>query len=143
MPGVNYEYIYRRETPTSLAMYSSGAFFVWQRVLRPANIDLTYFVQEEMKAAVLGELGWSSNALIELLNLESKPYEPDVSINCIECRVRNTCGFTCAVELQWLDRIEEIRLRHNQAYEIFPTTSVMDSVEDLFDTGPPVGSYRS
>jgi hypothetical protein len=78
---------------------------------------------------------------LELFNLEFKPYEWNYWEQCVECR--GDLGLTCMVELQWLDRIEEIRLRHTQAYEMFSRTSAMNSVEDFLDTGPPVGSCQS
>jgi hypothetical protein len=55
--GENYKYTYRLETPTSLAIRSSTGFFAWKEALRVADIDLTYFVQEEMKTGILGKLG--------------------------------------------------------------------------------------
>jgi hypothetical protein len=139
--GENREYTNRRETPTSLAIRSSIAFSAWKRALRVANIELTSFVQEEMKTEALGELGWSTSALLELFSLEFQAYEHDYTEKCAECE--DCLRMTCVVEPQWLDRIEEIRLRHSQANEMFSTPSAMTPVEDILNTDMPIDSCQN
>lgn len=73
--GRNYEYTFRLETPTLLAICSSSAFFTWRRALNLSGIDLTRFVQEEMTTSVLRALGWLSSAPMELFSLDFQPYE--------------------------------------------------------------------
>jgi hypothetical protein len=54
------------ETPTSLALYSSTAFFSWREVLRECGIDFAEFVREELQRAPLRDDGWDEHALLKI-----------------------------------------------------------------------------
>lgn len=61
------------ETPTSLAMYSSGAFHSWLAFLYLKQVDIVNFVEIEMDQKVLIERGWSQQTLQTLFGWDFAP----------------------------------------------------------------------
>lgn len=140
--GTDVSYTYYLETPTSLAIRSSRAFCTWQSALRTGNIDLPYFVQEEMKTGVMREWGWSSSGLLEGFNTdfieERDNYRHEYFRVCEKDHLS-----ICVVQVDWLERLEEIRLRHTQAPNASSRTSAANSVANLYNPTLPMDRSQS
>ncbi|MCJ1415515.1 hypothetical protein MMC32_001847 [Xylographa parallela] len=95
-----------RETLTSLAMSSSGAFDVWRTELKTLGTNYEDFVQEEMKLGVLSEMGWTIKSLFSLFDKEV--VLPDfrwfVGFVCSTCGVDNKL-----FEPAWRIELDKIR----------------------------------
>ncbi|KAH8591300.1 hypothetical protein B0O99DRAFT_690666 [Bisporella sp. PMI_857] len=141
LPGVDYQYSDRRETPTSLAIRWSGAFFKWKTALTVAGIDLTQFVQNEMEAGILEEQGWSANALLELFSREFEPFDDREPRYCGYCKI--FLYWVGEVETRWMNMIKDIRQRHIQASKMPSASSSTSLKEDVRDKEEEMGSSRA
>lgn len=95
----------KRETPTSLAMYSSVVFMAWRDALLRSSVNLASFVEEEVQQAPLKEAGWTKDLLFALFCCHIQDLQEG---NCCEDCSENIDFL--GVDLswrQWLDRFKE------------------------------------
>ena len=101
----------RKETPTSVAMYSSGAFVTWRKALWPISTDLQLFVQKELQQSPLKTAGWHEDSLLFLFQSHIHPrFNRRYRLTC------DMCGRPTVVRVElpwrrWLDSIKEVRQR--------------------------------
>ena len=84
--GANPHHIYLKrgynpvaESPLSLAMYSSWAFWAFRNALHSTDLDVKDFARKELEeGSPLLEAGWQMETLTALLELE---FEPDASLH--------------------------------------------------------------
>ena len=109
----------RKETPTSLAMYSSRAFVTWRNALLQISTDLELFVRKELQQSPLEQAGWHENSLLSLFQSQIHPQiYPEVPSPCDMCgkpldglRWWRLVESRLIVELRWcrwLDSIKEV-----------------------------------
>lgn len=95
------------ESPTSLSMYSSWAFFTWVGGLKSIDIDLEEFVQDELESNEMVHEGWTTRTLLEVISHAS---EPEVHIQykrkCSDCTSEL---FAINVQPQWRHWLEHIK----------------------------------
>lgn len=98
----------QKETPTSLAMYSSRAFVPWRNALLRISTDLELFVQKELQQSPLKTAGWHEDSLLFLFQSHIHPqFNRGYYFPCDMCRKWNHPS----VELpwwRWLDSIKEV-----------------------------------
>jgi len=75
----------RLDTPTSLAMRRSSAFWKWRQIIRNLGYDIQEFVAEELEHAPLVVLGWTVGTLFKLFELDFTPLELEPNL-CTQCK---------------------------------------------------------
>lgn len=94
----------RDNTPTSLMMRYSRAFFTFREMLRDLDIDLSNFVQEELQQKPLVEAGWTQRTLQCLFELDFAPLIMPV----IVCQICHDPEQKAA-EMSWSHTLERIK----------------------------------
>ena len=109
----DYRFSPQKETPTSLAMYSSWAFVNWRYALLQNSTDLEIFVQKELQQSPLKDAGWHENSLLSLFQSHIHPQVDPASYPSCEM-----CGesITSLVELSWWRWLESIKEVCNPDY---------------------------
>ena len=99
----------QKESPTSLAMYSSWAFAGWFRGLVDFEVDLAKFIDQELTQNPMVHAGWEKETLLDLLAYD---YEPDLCLRvrwpCSDCKKHNN---TARVQPYWRHLLERIKQR--------------------------------
>lgn len=110
--------VYRRETPTSLAMHDWEGFSAWRRLLVEAGIDMSDFITQELEAGGLKSDGWTHQTLSELFQLELKlpklpqPLSrPDDYHPCERCRQPTYHTELNKVDLEWRRKLRYMRTK--------------------------------
>ena len=102
----------RKETPTSLAMYTSWAFERWRDVLISFGVDVENFVKLELEKNQLVHTGWTTPTLLHLFSCDHSEYEPMQDIwDCSDCaaELHATEMYSLIVQPHWRHRLERIR----------------------------------
>ena len=107
--GFDYSLTPLKETPTSLAMYSSWAFADWLYGLIAIEVDLEEFIEQEWERNYVVHAGWNKQTLLELFALD---YAPDLDLRgvwaCSDCTGRITA---IRVQPYWRHLLERIKQR--------------------------------
>ncbi|KAG4442551.1 hypothetical protein IFR05_001963 [Cadophora sp. M221] len=120
-------------TPMELALYQSGLFFGWVRVLAELGVDLEEFLREEFDVGceVWRVEGWSVDSLMEVVGLfdeEKGMVEESAFLRCERCgRVEGSSWLK--VNLAWRRRLREIRNRNLKEGNLGRDVNVMVSSE--------------
>ncbi|KAL9626781.1 MAG: hypothetical protein Q9164_007795, partial [Protoblastenia rupestris] len=97
----------QKETPTSLAMYSSWAFTDWLDGLIAIKVDLEEFIEQELERTYVVHAGWNKQTLLDLFALD---YAPDLVLRgvyvCSDCTRRFS---TIRVQPSWRHLLEQIK----------------------------------
>ncbi|TGO13635.1 hypothetical protein BTUL_0066g00240 [Botrytis tulipae] len=110
---------YRKETPTSLAMYNLDGFLVWRRLLRELGFDIPAFVARELETGELKSIGWTQQTLVELFYQDftyivlPEPSHSDGYRMCERCRDYGSTGVLLKVDLEWRRILRLIRTGKN------------------------------
>lgn len=84
--GVDHDYTPQEESPTSLSMYSSWAFWDWLEGLDSIQVDLEEFVEQELKRNHAVHAGWEKETLLDLF---AYSYRTDLDVGwnqgCSDC----------------------------------------------------------
>lgn len=105
--SVDHDFTPQEESPTSLSMYSSWAFWNWQYALASIQVDLEEFVEQELERNHAVHAGWEKETLLDLF---AYGYRPDLDIGrsliCSDCsdRIRRV-----NVQPYWRHLIERIK----------------------------------
>ncbi|EMR87911.1 hypothetical protein ACHAPC_002877 [Botrytis cinerea] len=108
---------YRKETPTSLAMYNLDGFLIWQRLLKELGFDISAFVARELETGELKSIGWTRQTLIELFYQDfthialPKPSHPLGHRHCDRCGWYGDLSTQQKVDLEWRRILRLIRTR--------------------------------
>lgn len=106
------------ESPTSISLYSSAAFFAWRQVLEDVQLPFEEFVIQEFQRNPLGSMNWDKGSLMQVFTLKPNhavyPWRP-----CERCIV-NDEDFSL-VEIAW----QNILQRFN------PKKETLDLLDDL------------
>ena len=133
--GIDSWFSPRLETPTSLAMYSSWAFWGWRDTILNAKIDMATFIGHEIDKGPLTELGWEYDTLHTLFSWD---FDPDFLFedyySCDDCSALQTF---CRVQPFWMHLLEIIR-QNIYRYVPYETGSRVDdhlceSVSDILE----------
>ena len=99
-----------KESPTSLAMYSSWAFAYWLRALIDSGVDLETFIDQELEQNLEVHSGWEKETLLDLFTCGDRPdLHMQNAVFCSDCDERFD---SVRVQPYWrhlLDRIRERR----------------------------------
>ena len=97
------------ESPTSLAMYSSRAFWYWVRALANFKMDFEEFIGKELEQSPLARAGWEKETLLSLFiyGFGSDLYRRYLP-NCSDCT-----RYLYGVKIQpyWQHLLERIKQR--------------------------------
>ncbi|TGO24656.1 hypothetical protein BPAE_0098g00220 [Botrytis paeoniae] len=110
---------YRKETPTSLAMYNLEGFLIWRRLLKELGFDIPTFVARELETGELKSIGWTQQTLVELFYQDFTYIvlpEPSHSLGyriCERCRDYGSSGVLQKVDLEWRRILRLIRTGKN------------------------------
>ena len=99
------------ETPFSLAMYSSWAFWAFRNILRGIDLDVEDIARQELKqGSPLFDAGWQTNTLRALLEFEFEPdIEPPESYWYVICDYCCSPLSGVAVQPYWQGVLESIK----------------------------------
>ncbi|MCJ1266539.1 hypothetical protein MMC22_006424 [Lobaria immixta] len=101
----------KRETPTSLAMYSSFGFLKWRDALLRLSINLESFVEDEVQHSPLRDAGWDNDSLLALFHCKIQPgHIPSWSDCCDDCP--NTIWYIW-VEISWQEWLNRFKQKSN------------------------------
>ncbi|KAM0157903.1 hypothetical protein ACHAQE_002158 [Botrytis cinerea] len=106
---------YRKETPTSLAMYNLEGFLIWRRLLKELGFDISAFVARELETEGLKSIGWTQKTLIELFYQDfthvvlPKPSHSLGYRRCDRCGFYDTVRMRQKVDLEWRRILRLIR----------------------------------
>lgn len=112
--GVGYQ------TPTSMAMFQASLFIAWRDLLLNLNHDMSAFIENELKQAMLASQGWNKDNLTHLFKIDYTPHEgprhfgfPD----CERCGANHTSeSAETPVDLEWRRLLRAIRCHHIEGY---------------------------
>lgn len=110
---------YRKETPTSLAMYNLEGFLVWRRLLKELGFDIPSFVARELETGGLKSIGWTQQTLVELFYQDftyivlPEPSHSHGYRMCERCRNYGDSGQYQKVDLEWRRILRLIRTGKN------------------------------
>ncbi|TGO63121.1 hypothetical protein BCON_0015g00500 [Botryotinia convoluta] len=110
---------YRKETPTSLAMYDLEGFLIWRRLLKELGFDISAFVARELETGGLKSIGWTRQTLIELFYQDftsmvlPKPSHSLGYRHCDRCGWYGNPGERQKVDLEWRRILRLIRTGKN------------------------------
>ena len=119
--GLDEVYSPYEESPTSLAMYSGGAFANWRTYLKRSEVDLGAFIMCELEQGPLGQRGWDFDALQRLFHWDFEQcYDILDCTHCCDCGVcpgvscqMEGCGSAHVayhfVQPYWLHQLEKIK----------------------------------
>ena len=111
----------RKETPTSLAMYSSWAFESWRDGLISVGVDIENFVKQELEKNQLVHTGWITPTLLQLFLCDHSEYKlTQKLLGCSSCA---SMLRSIHVQPHWRHRLERIR------QGLDPDLPVQDSFE--------------
>lgn len=99
----------RAESPLSLAMYSSRAFWQFRDALYGINFDIEDFARQELQQGYpLLDAGWQMETLCSLLKLE---FEPDIDVYAFSLICRGCCSAMGSMEVQpsWQGILESFK----------------------------------
>lgn len=63
----------KKESPTSISLYSSTAFSAWRKVLEDENVPLEDFIMLELQHGCLKSEGWNKYSLLKVFALDFQP----------------------------------------------------------------------
>ncbi|KAL9627580.1 MAG: hypothetical protein Q9164_007564 [Protoblastenia rupestris] len=119
--GFNSDFTPQKETPTSLAMYSSWAFTDWLYGLIAIKVDLEEFIEQELERNYVVHAGWNKQTLLDLFAFD---YAPDLDLRgvwtCSDCTEEIPA---IRVQPYWRHFLEQIKQRQ------VPDTSAKDDSE--------------
>lgn len=97
----------RKETPTSLAMYTSRTFESWRDGLISVGVDVEKFIKQELEKNQLVHTGWRSPTLLHVFSCDHSEYKSTQNFrDCSDCaRDINSV----IVQPHWRHRLERIR----------------------------------
>ncbi|TGO49939.1 hypothetical protein BOTNAR_0411g00070 [Botryotinia narcissicola] len=110
---------YRKETPTSLAMYNLEGFLIWRRLLKELGFDIPSFVARELETGGLKSIGWTQKTLVELFYQDftyivlPEPSHSHGYRMCERCRDYVSPGEYQKVDLEWRRILRLIRTGNN------------------------------
>ena len=123
----------QKETPTSLAMYTSWAFKSWRDGLISAGVDVEKFIEQELEKNQLVHTGWINLTLRNLFLCDHSGYKSTwhiwerskgvTDINSVYCSDCAKFIYFIAVQPHWRHRLERIR------QGLDPDTPVQDEYE--------------
>ena len=107
--GFDKVYTPEKESPMSLAMYSSWAFADWLYGLAGIEVDLSTFIDQELASNAFVHQGWDKETLRDLFDY---PVRPDLDFRnfwyCSDCGDLNT---RVRIQPYWRHLLERIKQR--------------------------------
>ena len=105
--GFDKVYTPQRESPTSLAMYSSRAFAVWLCGLVNCGVDLETFADQELEQNLVVHAGWEKETLLDLFAYD---YRPDHHLRGLwACNDCTKIIYRVEVQPYWRHLLERIK----------------------------------
>ena len=137
--GINTDYTPYKESPTSLAMYSSRVFSYWLRALANIDVDLENFINKELEQNSEVHPGWEKDTLVALCAHGDRPdlYVPYIW-TCSDCTVRSR---RVLVQPYWRHLLENIKERRYHEDSAPPGPEVAEEEDaDRGNAGEAVSS---
>ena len=107
--GFNARHTPYKESPTTLAMYSSNVFTSWLRALINHKVDLESFIDQEIEQNHEVHPGWERETLLDLFTHGDRPdLHLDISLTCSDCKRQ---VLDPLVQPYWRHLLERIRRR--------------------------------
>ena len=107
--GFDKDFTPEKESPLSLAMYSSWAFADWLHGLIGIEVDLSTFIDQELESNAFVHPGWDKETLRDLFEYHARPdLHTRRQRTCYDC---NKFSHEVVIQPYWRHMLERIKQR--------------------------------
>lgn len=106
--SVDHDFTPQEESPTSLSMYSSWAFWNWQDALASIQVDIEEFVEQELERNYAVHAGWKKETLLNLFAYGDR-LDLDFRYSCLrnsfhryDCHQRSWTCSDCSGRIKYI-----------------------------------------